>query len=76
MSFLVIFIVITCIKLLTSIKRLVGNSPNVTFKYKFDCIWVPSLRTADVFPVVASLFFGGREVTTGNSSVGRRLPYD
>ena len=35
-----------------------------------------SLRTADVFPVVASLpplFFGGREATTGNTSAVRRL---
>ena len=38
-----------------------------------------SLRSADVFPVVASLpslpplFFGGREATTGNTSVLRRL---
>ena len=37
-----------------------------------------SLRTADVFLVVASLppkvFFGGREATTGNTSAVRRLP--
>ena len=37
-----------------------------------------SLRTADAFPVVASLppknlFFGGREATTGNASAVRRL---
>ena len=38
-----------------------------------------SLRTADVFPVVASLppknifFFGGREGTTRNASAVRRL---
>ena len=34
-----------------------------------------SLRTADVFPVVASLppIFGGREATTGNTSAVRRL---
>ena len=39
-----------------------------------------SLRSADVFPVVASLppknqtlFFGGREATTGNTSALRRL---
>ena len=33
-----------------------------------------SLRTADAFPVVASLlFFGGRETTTGNASAVRRL---
>ena len=31
-----------------------------------------SLRTADAFPVVASLF-GGREATTGNASAVRRL---
>ena len=31
----------------------------------------PGLRTADVFPVVASL--GGREATTGNTSAVRRL---
>ena len=34
--------------------------------------WRASLRTADVFPVVAflppKLFFGGREATTGNTS--------
>ena len=42
-----------------------------------------SLRTADVFPVVASLppknnmlFFGGREATTGNTSSVRRLTLD
>ena len=40
-----------------------------------------SLRTADVFPVVASLppknnvlFFGGREATAGDTSAVRRLP--
>ena len=37
----------------------------------------PSLRTADTFPVIDSLpleiFFGGREVTTGNASAVRRL---
>ena len=36
----------------------------------------PSLQTADAFPVVASrpsLFFGGREATTGNASAVRRL---
>jgi len=32
-----------------------------------------SLRGADVFPVVASLFLGGREATTGNTSALRRL---
>ena len=34
-----------------------------------------SLRTADAFPVVASLppIFGGREATTGNASAVRRL---
>ena len=35
-----------------------------------------SLQTADAFPVVASLsslFFGGREATTGNASAVRRL---
>ena len=35
-----------------------------------------SLRSADAFPVVASLpplFFGGREATTGNASALRRL---
>ena len=39
-----------------------------------------SLRTADAFPVVASLrsgsqtlFFGAREATTGNASAVRRL---
>ena len=35
-----------------------------------------SLRTADAFLVVASLpslFFGGREATTGNASAVRRL---
>ena len=33
-----------------------------------------SLRSADSFPVVASLlFFGGREATTGNASAPRRL---
>ena len=41
---------------------------------------MPSLRIADAFPVVASLppknrtlFFGGREATTGNASAVRRL---
>ena len=35
-----------------------------------------SLRTADPFPVVASLlFFGGREATTGNASAVRRLVF-
>ena len=36
----------------------------------------PSLQTADAFPVVPSppsLFFGGREATTGNASAVRRL---
>ena len=33
-----------------------------------------SLRSANVFPVVASLLFGGREVTTGNTLALRRLP--
>ena len=36
----------------------------------------PSLQTADAFPVVASLpslFFGGREATTGNASAVCRL---
>ena len=41
------------------------------------CLPLLSLRSADVFPVVASLppkiFFGGREATTGNTSVLRRL---
>ena len=32
-----------------------------------------SLRTADVFPVVASLPPKGREATTGNTSAVRRL---
>ena len=31
------------------------------------------MRSADVFPVVASLLFGGREATTGNMSAVRRL---
>ena len=39
--------------------------------------WRASLRTADVFPLVAflppKLFFGGREATTGNTSAVRRL---
>ena len=38
--------------------------------------WTSSLRTADAFPVVASLpplLFGGREATTGNASAVRRL---
>ena len=35
--------------------------------------YLNSLRTADAFPVVASLFFGGREATTGNASAVRRL---
>ena len=41
----------------------------------FDTWQPPSLRTADVFPVVASLppIFGGREATTGNASTVRRL---
>ena len=42
---------------------------NGTFEY-FD-----SLRTADAFPVVASLPFGGREATTGNASAVRRLVF-
>ena len=33
-----------------------------------------SLRSANVFPVVASLLFGGREATTGNTFALRRLP--
>ena len=36
--------------------------------------WKVSLRTADAFPVVASLtIFGGREATTGNASAVRWL---
>ena len=36
-----------------------------------------SLRTKDVSPVVTpvTLFFGGREATTGNTSAVRRLPF-
>ena len=34
-----------------------------------------SLRSTDVFPVVASLPFGGREATTGNTSALRRLRF-
>ena len=33
------------------------------------------LRTADVVPVVASLFFGGTEATTGNTSAVCRLVF-
>ena len=42
----------------------------------FENMACPSLQTADAFPVVASLhslFFGGREATTGNASAVRRL---
>ena len=42
----------------------------------FENMPCPSLQTADAFPVVASppsLFFGGREATTGNASAVRRL---
>ena len=42
----------------------------------FENMPCPSLQTADTFPVVASLpslFFGGREATTGNASAVRRL---
>ena len=41
-----------------------------------------NLRTADAFPVVASLppkkkkIFGGREATTGNASAVRRLGFN
>ena len=40
-----------------------------------------NLRTADAFPVVASLLpkkknFGGREATTGNASAVRRLGFN
>ena len=46
------------------------------FYYNKSCEAGSSLRTADAFPVVASLaplFFGGREATTGNASAARRL---
>ena len=43
------------------------NLPAVEFK----CGRADSLRTADAFPVVASL--RGREATTGNASAVRRL---
>ena len=49
------------------------NFPIANF---FASRYVLSLRTADAFPIVASLpplFFGGREVTTGNTSAVRRL---
>ena len=42
----------------------------------FENMPCPSLQTAGAFPVVASLpslFFGGREGTTGNASAVRRL---
>ena len=42
----------------------------------FENMACPSLQTADAFPVVASLhslFFGGREATTGNASAVGRL---
>ena len=42
----------------------------------FENMPCPSLQTADAFPVVASLhslFFGGREATTGNASAVGRL---
>ena len=42
----------------------------------FENMPCPSLQTADAFPVVPSppsLFFGGREATTGNASAVRRL---
>ena len=42
----------------------------------FENMPCPSLQTTDAFPVVASLpslFFGGREATTGNASAVRRL---
>ena len=42
----------------------------------FENMTCPSLQTADAFPVVASLpsvFFGGRETTTGNASAVRKL---
>ena len=49
------------------------QSKNNIPQYRDVC----SLRTADIFPVVASLsqkiFFGGREATTGNTSAVRRL---
>ena len=42
----------------------------------FENMPCPSLQSADAFPVVASLpslFFGGREATTGNASAVPRL---
>ena len=47
----------------------------VTFQIQPELAWsislIISLRTADVFPVVASL----PEATTGNTSAVRRLPH-
>ena len=50
-----------------------------TLRKKYNCAGT-SLRTADAFPVVASLppknsllFFGGREARTGNASAVQRL---
>ena len=59
---------------ITSILYLMKIMPAFWMKTEF-CEVMFSLRSADAFPVVASLFFGGREATTGNASALRRLSH-
>ena len=64
---------------LTIAPKLYRAAKTFCFFTEFSAFWVLScLRTADAFPVVpslppkiATLFFGGREVTTGNASAVR-----